>query len=592
MPKRRYQRREPTQDWQQLRLLLKDSAQITYELIRPVILWGQTPKERGKETDMSPRTVYYKANLFDQAGMASLLPPVSPPPVPKLDKRTLPPPLRQEIVDLVAQYPAFRPHELATICFVKFGRRPSPQTIKFILASGPKPQQTTRRYKRFADIDDPVERRRTIIRLHADGWNVKSIASYLETSRVTVHTTLKRWTQEQFVGLQEKSRAPLHPTQKVTLQAVYEVKKLAENPELGAYRVSAALEQLGIKLSRATCGRLLALNRDLYHLQMPQKGERFKANMPFHAERRHQFWSVDIRYLDMHRLDGVEMVYCISILENFSRAVLASAISLRQDTEAFFAVFYKAIRVYGIPEALVSDNGSIFTSHDTKRLCEQLGIEKQEIKKRRPYQNYIETFFNVQRRMADWSFEKAHTWEDLLAAHEKWMRDYNFQKHMAHEKRNDGCHSPAAVLGWVKGLQPEPDLVYRPFSAICETRILNKAGYAKFRHFLLYGEQGLEGKKTHVNIFQDLLTLEYGEQPLSRYAVEWQPDDTHLLRVGNPRLYEHPYHSPQLQLWETGEVEWHVIIRLDPICRRHKRKKRLLLLQLPLFEEENTGTKR
>jgi uncharacterized protein YneF (UPF0154 family) len=28
-----------------------------------------------------------------------------------------------------------------------------------------------------------------------------------------------------------------------------EVKKLAENPELGAYRVSAVLEQMGIKLS-------------------------------------------------------------------------------------------------------------------------------------------------------------------------------------------------------------------------------------------------------------------------------------------------------------------------------------------------------
>jgi hypothetical protein len=76
------------------------------------------------------------------------------------------------------------------------------------------------------------------------------------------------------------------------LRAVQEVKKLAENPELGAYRVSAALEQMGIKLSRATCGRLLALNRDLYHLQMPRKGGRPKAVPPFKAERRHQFWSV------------------------------------------------------------------------------------------------------------------------------------------------------------------------------------------------------------------------------------------------------------------------------------------------------------
>src|SRR5512135_1116022 len=125
--------------------------------------------------------------------------------------------------------------------------------------------------------------------------------------------------------------------------------------------------------------------------------------------------------------------------------------------------------------------------------------------------SYIETMFNVQRRMADWSFEKAHTWEDLLAAHEKWMRDYNFQKHMAHEKREDGSHSPAAVLGWVKGMQPEPDLIYRAFEAICETRTLTKAGYARFRHFLLYGEQGLAGKRALINIFQDVLTLEYGD---------------------------------------------------------------------------------
>jgi hypothetical protein len=39
----------------------------------------------------------------------------------------------------------------------------------------------------------------------------------------------------------------------MTLKAVYEVKKLAENPELGAYRVSAPLEQMGIKLSPASC---------------------------------------------------------------------------------------------------------------------------------------------------------------------------------------------------------------------------------------------------------------------------------------------------------------------------------------------------
>src|SRR5712691_10212875 len=194
MPKRRYERREPSHEWQKIQPLLNDPAQIQYEILRPVVLWGQTPKERGAETGVSPRTIYYRANLFDQAGMASLLPAAPPPAIPRQDKRT---------------------------------------------------------------------------------------------------------------------------------------------------------------------------------------------------------------------------------------------------------------------------------------------------------------------------FEKAHTWEDLLAAHDKWMTDYNFQKHMAHEERQDGCHSPAAVLGWVKGMQPEPELVHQVFEAICETRRLNKAGYTKFRNFLLYGERGLAGEEAVVNIFQDLLTLEY-----------------------------------------------------------------------------------
>jgi hypothetical protein len=130
MPKHRHEHREPTHDWQQLRPLLKDPTQLTYEIIRPVILGWETPKERAAETGMASRTIYRKANLFDQAGMASLLPPEPPPSVPKLDKRTLPPPMRQTIVDLKAEYPAFTLHEIATICYAQFGRRPSPHTIQ------------------------------------------------------------------------------------------------------------------------------------------------------------------------------------------------------------------------------------------------------------------------------------------------------------------------------------------------------------------------------------------------------------------------------------------------------------------------------
>jgi len=188
--------------------------------------------------------------------------------------------------------------------------------------------------------------------------------------------------------------------------------------------------------------------------------------------------------------------------------------------------------------------------------------------------------------MADWHFELAHTWEDLVAAHEKWLRDYNYQKHLAHEKREDGRHSPAEVLGWVSGRQFGLEYLHRPFSASYETRQLNKAGYARFRNFLLYAERGLAGKRAFITLFQDSLTLEYGEYALARCSIEWQADDHHLLSVGNPHLFEHPYHSRQLSLWSPSEVEWLVILPCQTSPHKRKRKQSQII-QLPLPFETN-----
>ena len=80
------------------------------------------------------------------------------------------------------------------------------------------------------------------------------------------------------------------------------VKKLASNPDLGAYRVMAALEQIGIKLSQRTCGRLLALNRSLYGIEVPKGAPRQKKEMPFKATFRHEYWSVDVRYIEKHQV--------------------------------------------------------------------------------------------------------------------------------------------------------------------------------------------------------------------------------------------------------------------------------------------------
>jgi len=130
MPKQRYERREPTHEWSQICPLLKDSAQILYEILRPIVLFGVSPKERVAETGVSKSSFYTKANMFDQAGMASLLPPVPPPVISKQDKQTLPPPICQAIVDANAEHPGLSLHEIARICYVQFNRKPSHHTIQ------------------------------------------------------------------------------------------------------------------------------------------------------------------------------------------------------------------------------------------------------------------------------------------------------------------------------------------------------------------------------------------------------------------------------------------------------------------------------
>ena len=43
-------------------------------------------------------------------------------------------------------------------------------------------------------------------------------------------------------------------------------------------------------------------------------------------------------------------------------------------------------------------------------------------------------------------------------------------------------------------------------------------------------ERALAWEITQVNIFQDFITLEYEQEKLSRYSVEWQLDERHLAR--------------------------------------------------------------
>lgn len=234
------------------------------------------------------------------------------------------------------------------VCYVQFGRRPSPTSVQQVLAEGPRPSIKERRYPRYAGIPDSAARRHEVVALHAEGWNPTNIAGYLDISRVTVYDVLRRWKAEGVDGLADKSRANTRK-RVVDVALKQEVRKLQENPELGAFRIHAALHQMGIHVSPTTCGRILAENRQLYGLGKPAQAPKEPKEHPHKAHYRHHIWSVDLRYIEHHQIPGFKKpFYILSILDNFTRAILASNVCQRQDELSFLLVWsrgYSSARI-------------------------------------------------------------------------------------------------------------------------------------------------------------------------------------------------------------------------------------------------------
>jgi transposase len=588
MPGLKRERRARTDEWGSIQQWTLWPEQELYEQIRPLVLFHETAGERAREIDVPQRTLSRKADEFERDGMQSLFSSGEQGGARETGK-SLPEEVRQLIVDLHAELPTMSWREIAEVCYIRYGRRPDHKSVKHIATSSPPSSLQARRYQPWHQIPDPAERKLAVIRLHSEGWSITSIAAYMQTTRPTIYATLQRWTEEGVAGLEEKSRARKQP-RKATLQVRNEIRKLQQNPLLGEWRMHAALLRIGIEVSPATCGRIMAANRQLYGIEKkPPRAPRPKLEMPFKAIRRHEYWSCDVRYIEEHLLPDPRPVYVITIFENFSRMVLSSKISATQNQWDYLAVLADALRRYGAPEAIVTDGGGIFYSNQAIQLYDMLGIRKERIDPGEPWQDYAETLFSIQRRLADHAFSNARTWPEIQQAHQTWWTNYNTEHHYAHRERQDGRHSPVDVLREMLGRTYPPEVLSRVLYATQFTRHLDRHGYIRFKNWRIFGEDGLAGAQVSVWFYEGTLKIEYQTTALSLYSVRLAPDHQ-ITEVMNPRRLETRFRSPQLDLWQLSDTEWLLALRRPESGRRKKRSKIVALAeQLVLLEFGATG---
>jgi len=129
-------------------------------------------------------------------------------------------------------------------------------------------------------------------------------------------------------------------------------------------------------------------------------------------------------------LDGVKW-WSMIVLDGYSRTMLAGAVAPADASWMALMVLFAACLYYGTPATLISDSGGAFTSNAFEAVCRRLQIHHELIESTtgESYLNWMETHFNVQRRLYDYRFSLTTTPAAFEQAHQAFIELYNTTAH-------------------------------------------------------------------------------------------------------------------------------------------------------------------
>jgi transposase len=576
---------EAARDFAQLHLHFVDQIQWRYELIRPLVLLEEgTATQRAQDTHTHPDTVRTFVRRFRQQGMLGLL----PDDVEVAHRRRasrVPEAVQQEVARLKALYTGFQYRELVRIVFCTTGYRVSVHTMKKLWQHSPPAVQGALPLENYHSQPDRYQARLQVIKLYYQGWTKRSISRVLHVSRPTVSAWICRFEAEHFAGLVDKSRAPKAPARKVWLALMMEVYHLQKrHPDAGGFRIWSLLARA--EISVRTVERIMALNRQVYddipHVRH-QGPKPPPQPHPYKAEAPHQYWFIDGRKMDFALEDGVKW-WSLIILDGYSRTMLAGAVAPVEASWVALMVLYTACLRYGAPEALISDSGGAFTSNEFEAVCTRLQIDHQPIEstKGESYLNWMETHFNVQRRLYDYQFSLTTTPLEFEQAHQAFMHLYNTTAHQGLLKDQFAPPIPLVVLGEAKGRTYSPEELDRTFSRALFPRTTNRYGCVTLHSYHFYVEQGVSHTQVLLWVYGEQLRAVFDNVVLAEYHCRYDWREQKVTAIRDGVFYSTRFASPQGTLIPLNPQESLVVYRHRSL--RGPARKSFSMQQLLLFE--------
>ncbi|RBM18280.1 IS481 family transposase [Streptomyces sp. PT12] len=287
----------------------------------------------------------------------------------------------------------------------------------------------------FVDVQQLAEYRYRAVREVLGGSPIGEVAARYGTSRQTLHSWRRRFEQEGMPGLLDRSRRPRNSPTRLSAEAEAEICQLRrQHPRWGARRISHELARRGPEQapSRATVHRVLSRNGLVraQEQEHPRQYRRWRREAPMHL------WQMDL-VGGVPLADGRECKMVTGIDDHSRFVVIASVVPV-PSARAVCSAFTAAMRRYGVPFEVLTDNGKQFTGRHTRpqpvevlfeRICRENGITQRLTKPRSPTTTgKIERFHRILREEF---LDHVVPFASLAAAQEAvdgWVHAYNHSR--------------------------------------------------------------------------------------------------------------------------------------------------------------------
>jgi transposase InsO family protein len=187
-----------------------------------------------------------------------------------------------------------------------------------------------------------------------EGANVRKLCRRFGVSPTTGYKWLERWRLKGVAGFQELSRRPQNSPSRspaMTEKAVLSVR--AEHPAWGGRKIARRLKDLGQEAVPAPSTVTAILKR--HGVELGAHGGGQPAFTRFERARPNELWQMDFKgHVALH----TGRLHPLTVLDDHSRFVVVLAACANERTETVRQQLIIAFRRYGLPEGLITDNGS------------------------------------------------------------------------------------------------------------------------------------------------------------------------------------------------------------------------------------------